>query len=253
MGEDALRGRIAGGGGVDDHPAAECSICRHNAKANQQPPDREASALCNHSCPAVAMPKPLAIGLDRRVRIVGIEARPQVADLRGDPVAAPVDAAVDHQGPADAAADGDIEDHAVPAAGAEKGLGQPGGVGVVGNGGGQAESLAAPSGQGEVGPAFHLMAGDRAAFLRIDRTAETNADGRRAVALDQFAADGLDLPKDAAGLFFRADVGAAEFNERRAVARPTASCSFVPPISMPRNMVISLPRAFPGSSAARLA
>ena len=66
------------------------------------------------------------------MRIVGIQPGPQVADLGGDPVSAAVDAAVDHQGPADAAADVGIEDHAMAAAGPEEGLGQAGGIGIVG-------------------------------------------------------------------------------------------------------------------------
>ena len=78
--------------------------------------------------------------LDRRVRIAGIQPGPQVADLGGDPVSAGVDAAVDHQGAADAAADGDIEDHAMAAARPEKGLGQAGGVGIVGEPGRQAQT-----------------------------------------------------------------------------------------------------------------
>ena len=182
------------------------------------------------------MPNPLAYGFDRCMWIVGIEARPQMTDLRSDAAPAAVDAAVDHQRPADAAAHGDIEHDAMTAARAKEGLGQPGGVGVVGNGGGQAECLAAPGGQGEIGPAFHLMARDRAAFVRIDRAAETDADGRRAVTLDQFAADHFDLAKDAAG------PSSGRISARQNSANgepspaPTASCSFVPPISMPRNI-----------------
>ena len=159
----------------------------------------------SHACPRRGDAEAAGNRFDRRVRIVGVEARPQVADLRGDAAAAAVDAAVDHQRPADAAADGDVEDDRVAAARAEEGLGQPGGVGIVGNGGRQAERLAAPGGQGEIVPAFHLMARDRASFLRIDRAAETDADGRRAVTIDQFAADRFDLPQDAAGAIFRAN------------------------------------------------
>ena len=57
------------------------------------------------------------------VRIVGLQPRPQMADLGGDSVAAGVNLAVDHQRPADAAADGNIENDAIAAAGPEKGLG----------------------------------------------------------------------------------------------------------------------------------
>ena len=50
------------------------------------------------------------------------------------------------------------------------------------------------------------MAGDRAAGLGIDRPAKADADGPRLVALDQFAADGLDLAEDSARPVFQADV-----------------------------------------------
>ena len=59
-------------------------------------------------------------------------------------MAAGVDAAADHQGAADAAADVGIEDDAMAAARPEEGLGQAGGVGVVGEPGRQFEGLAAP-------------------------------------------------------------------------------------------------------------
>ena len=142
------------------------------------------------------MPKPLANDSTVACGLSASNPGPQVADFGGDPMPAGEDAAVDHQGPADAAAHVGVEDDAMAAARPEEGLGQACGVGIVGQRGRQSERFPAPIDQGKVVPALDLVADDRAPGFRIDRPAETDADGPRAVAIDQVAADGVDLAED---------------------------------------------------------
>ena len=75
--------------------------------------------------------------LDRFVRPIGVQPGPQMADFGGGHSAAAINLAIDDQPAADAAADGDIEHDAAPAAGAELRLGQPGHVAIVSDGGRQ--------------------------------------------------------------------------------------------------------------------
>ena len=134
-------------------------------------------------------------------------------------MAAGVDVAVDYQGAADATTHVGIEDYAMAAARPEQSLGQARGVGIVRQRGRQSQRLAAPLGQREIGPALDLVAGDRTARLRINRSTKADAHSPRPVATDQFLANRLDLAEDPPCPFVQTDALAAEVDKRRAVSQ----------------------------------
>ena len=107
----------------------------------------------------------------------------KVADLGCPEAGAAVNPIVDDQCAADAAADGDIEEGRIAAAGTEPALGQPGCVGVVfEDDAGNSEVLADPVRQREIVPTFNLVRFLDAATAGVDRAAEADADGLDLVA-----------------------------------------------------------------------
>ena len=110
------------------------------------------------------------------VRIVGEGAGSQMSDLRDGESSGSLRVPVDDQSSADAGADSDIEDCAVPASRAVGRFGQRGDVAVVAQTDWNAKRFTRPFDNWEVGPTFDLMARDDSADRRVDRTAEAVTD-----------------------------------------------------------------------------
>ena len=153
--------------------------------------------------------------LDGLVRVIGLQPRPQVTDLRGAVTAAAIDLAVDDEPAADAGADRHIE-HDLPTAPAPKRA-------SARQAASQSFSITAgtasvwrhQSTSGEAIPAADVMALDDGAGRGVDRSAETEARGGDTVPRDQCPAGFGDLLEDALG-------AAASAGRRNARARPAA-------------------------------
>ena len=141
-----------------------------------------------------------------------------MADFRGYAGATAIDLAVDHQRAADAAAHVAVEDDRLPAPAAETGLGQPGGIGIVGERHRHAQRLPAPVGQGEIFPTVDLVALDCASGGHVDRPAESDAHCANSIAGDQAPRHLLDLAADASRAVFRPHIQPLQGHQGRAVA-----------------------------------
>ncbi len=102
----------------------------------------------------------------------------KVPDLGCSEAGAAVDAVVDDECAADAAADCDVKEGRMATPGAEPELGESGGVGVVFNDGAwDFEVFADPIGQREIVPTFNLVGFLDVATSGINRAAEADAGG----------------------------------------------------------------------------
>ena len=187
---------------------------------------------------AAAMPGPAASDSTVMSGRSAEQARPQVADLRDRRPARAVQLAADHQPAADAGAHRDVEHAARAAAGAQAGLGQRGHVAVVADHRRLAERFAAPARPAESRPSRR----PDGSWWRCPRALSHGPPKPKPIRsigcfCNQRRGRAFDLFENARRAAARIDVVP---DERRQLAPsrpvPTPSCSFVPPISMPRNM-----------------
>jgi hypothetical protein len=140
----------------------------------------------------------------------------RVADLAAIGIGAAPDAAIVIDAAADAGGKRHVEQRRVAASGAEAGLAQRAGVGVVIHDGGHAEQVAHPFGEPEVAPSADVR-GERHALLLEDHgTAEADAAAVRGRFALPGARDGRDLVEHPVAAAF--GIGAAGFAAHHAVA-----------------------------------